>query len=107
MFGRSLAQNSQDLGNGADGDLRRRVRADVQSERRINFRQLFVGNATLPQMIENAQDFPPTPDHSDVARAGLLEGAAQSFAIDLMIAAHDDERLVALPLMRGDELRRR
>src|SRR5437016_5675121 len=100
MSRRSLAQNSQNLSDGADSDLSGRIRADVQSERRINSRQFFFSNAALPQMIENAQHFPPAPDHSDVARAGLLKGAAQSVAIDLMIAAHDDERLVALPLMR-------
>src|SRR5438067_6537494 len=106
MSRRSLAQNSQDFGDGTDSDLSGRIRADVQSERRINSRQLFLRDAALPQMIENAQDFPPAPDHSDIARAGLLKSAAQSFAIDLMIAAHDDERLVALPLMRSDKFRR-
>src|SRR2546423_14417417 len=104
MFRRSLAQTSQDFGDGTDSDLRGRIRADVQSERRINSRQFFLRDAALPQIIENAQNFSPAPNHSDVARAGLLQGATQSFAIDLMIAAHNDKRLVALPLMRGDKL---
>ena len=99
MLRRAPAEDGKNFRHRADRDLGRRIRADIQTERRVNLREFFCGYAAFLELIEDARDFSPAANHADVACARLRDRGGQRFEIDFVIPAHHDQGFVILPLV--------
>src|SRR5579883_1304594 len=65
-----------DLGQDADGDLRRRHGADVDADGRLHLGQVVQRDAFVLQQLEDGEDAPPAADHADVGQR-LLDDLPQ------------------------------
>ena len=68
--------------------------------------QVRCGNSFRAQLIEDATHFSLAANHSEISLPALFQRRAQGVAIDVVVPADNDERLIRAPRTARDEFRR-
>ena len=88
MAGDAQIAMGDQFGSDADGDLRHGLRADVETDRRVDAVQGFGRHAFVQQVVEDQLDLALAADHADVARAAI-DQVEQGLFVVVVAARHD------------------
>src|SRR5690606_3906687 len=103
---RRLAAHRDELRRNADRDLRRRLRIDVQADRRMQRRELFARDACIDECLERRTDAPATADHPDIARSnGVRQQPPETVEVPAVPARDERDVRAVVDRHAGERVR--